>query len=79
MTRVHLLRPGRFIVSCHSRTHRADLYHSVLSRPARPHADVYTATPLAGAGAEGKEGEATEFQVKAERRRGVERRRIQKN
>lgn len=34
VTRVNLLRPGRFIVSCHSWTHRADLYHSALSRTA---------------------------------------------
>lgn len=32
VTRVNLLRPGRFIVSCHSWTHRADLSHPVLSR-----------------------------------------------
>lgn len=34
MTRVNLLRPGRFIVFCRSWTHRADLYHSVLSHAA---------------------------------------------
>lgn len=34
VTRVNLLRPGRFIVSCRSWTHRTDLYHSVLSHAA---------------------------------------------
>lgn len=34
VTRVNLLRPGRFIVSCRSWTHRTDLYRSVLSHAA---------------------------------------------
>lgn len=40
VTRVNLLRPGRFIVSCHSWTHRADLSHPVLSRAACPWVDA---------------------------------------
>lgn len=46
VTQVNLLRPRRFIVSCRSWTHRADLYHSVLSHAAcltcmHKHREVY--------------------------------------
>lgn len=63
VTRVNLLRPGRFIVSCHCWTHRADLYHAVLSRAAWTHGGAHAmrSSPWPPT-------TATEFQIMSKRR-----------